>query len=809
VTRSKRDYFCHMNLFSDLARYSFRKALLLQSLLLMVAVGNAQLLYQTVYGQINDAESHQPVAGASVICESCKPVLGTSSDTLGFYKIRIPVGRQSLRVTHVAYQTAEVKDMMVTTGKSVVQNFELHELVIQTGDVSVNGIRNRWINPMASVSVRSLRSQDAVRYAGGFFDPSRMAANFAGVSSGNSDEDNEIIIRGNSPRGILWRIEGIEIPNPNHFAAGQGSTSGAYTAIPTDVLSNFDFFTGSFPAEFGNALSGVMDLNLRNGNSQEKEYTVLLSVIGTELSAEGPFGKNTGSSYLACFRYGDFSYLKYLKLYDEEEVGIIPNTRDWAFKTVFNTSKAGTFSFFTLGGKSEIGDIASSDPGDTGNVTDKDEYKENRSMVIAGLKHLINLKNERSYIRSTLAYTGELSSDQDDVLDSTGNRTVTWQDRYRYSAIRFASLLNYKINPRHSLRSGTSFNYIFGDLFAKNLTGELKYDTLIDSRDKGWYGGVWMQWKYKSPGMLETNTGIHIFSSGISREILAEPRFGLVLQLSEQNSFTLGTGFHSRLDPLSIYNYRIRIDKNTRETANKKLKTTKAFHITTGFNQFFSRALHLTVEGYFQYLYDVPIRESATGQFSILNQSDGLPDVIMANKGKGKNTGIELTLEKPFSNNYYVLATASLFDSKYKAPDGYWYNTFYNTNYVFNLQSGKEFTVGRNKQNVLGIRLRGNYRGGFRYTPVNLISSLKNKRVIYQTWNSYGERLPDFKRIDLGLSYRINKNRYALSFLCDIQNVTDRRNVLRRRFSYQNKSVIPLNSKSVGMVPIVSVRGEF
>jgi hypothetical protein len=772
-------------------------------------MAECQELKQLLYGLVMDADSHQPVPGANVICETCSPVKGVSTDSAGYFRMSLPVDRQTISVSHIAYATVEIKDIQVTTGKAVSLNIEMHEQVIQTGDISVRGTYNRWINPMATVSVRSLRSQDAARYASGYFDPSRMVANFAGVASGNNDDKNEIIIRGNSPRGILWRLEGIEIPNPNHFANGQGASSGGYTAITTDVLSSFDFFTGSFPAEYGNALSGVMDLNLRNGNPEKREHTVMLSVLGTELSAEGPFSKNSGNSYLACFRYADFSYLKLLNIYDEGETSIIPKTRDWAFRTTFNLKKAGSLSLFTLGGVSAVGDKADVNNNDPEIPFDGDEYTEDRKMTISGIKYLVNLPDNRTYIRSTLAYTWELTSDQDANVDTTQKRTVTYYDSFRYPAIRFATLLNHKINQIHSVRAGLNYNYIFGDMFAKRYLGKSMYDTLVSSHTGGWYGGTWLQWKYKSGKLLETNAGLHILWSGINSEVVIEPRFGLILWLSPKSSVTLGSGFHSRLDPLSIYHYRVKVNKKKRDTLNSGLRTTKAFHITAGINYSLNPDLHLNVEAYYQYLFNVPINEIEFGQFSILNQAEGLPDVLLANHGKGKNAGVECTLEKSFSNNYYLLGTASLFNSKYKAPDKKWYNTYYNTNFVYNLQAGKEFPLGKLHEHVPGIRIRANYRGGLRYTPVNMPYSLKYKKIIYEISETYGKRMPDYKRLDMGVTWRINRPKYAVTFMADVQNVTDMRNVLRRKFSYQNKSVVTIDSKSIGMVPILSVRAEF
>ena len=125
------------------------------------------------------------------------------------------------------------------------------------------------------------------RYAGAIDDPARMVSAFAGVN-GNAEGDNDIVVRGNSPRGILWRLEGVEIPNPNHFAS-EGATGGPINALNSNMLGNSDFYTGAFAPEYGNALSGVFDMKLRNGNNEQREYSATLSVLGTDLTAEGPF----------------------------------------------------------------------------------------------------------------------------------------------------------------------------------------------------------------------------------------------------------------------------------------------------------------------------------------------------------------------------------------------------------------------------------------------------------------------------------------------------------------------------------------
>ncbi len=770
---------------------------------------SAQEYTQIITGAIADQESNQPLQRVYVLCESCRPSIVSATDSLGRFKLTVPVGRHSFSFIHLGYLTKQISDIQIGTGKEVFLNIKLAEQVFQTEEISVKASNNRWMNQMATVSVRTLRSEDATRYAAGYFDASRMVTNFAGVNSGNSDDNNEIIIRGNSPRGLLWRLEGIEIPNPNHFANGQGSSGGGYSAITTNVLSSFDFFTGSFPAEYGNAYSGVMDLNLRTGNADNHEFSLALSVLGAEASAEGPINRKKGSSYLFDYRLADFQYLTRLGILDSKDYGIVPRTSDYAFKVSFKTENKGTFDVFAVGGSSEAGDLASANIEELKAGGDLDEFSERQTTAVAGIKHTFSFPNNKTYIRSTIAFTYQFNASSNRKSDTLMNKTVTYNDRFEYPAFRLASVINHKINARHSLRTGITFNQIWGEMYAIKLNSKMLYDTLLNSNGEGWYGSSFAQWKYKSGDVIETNTGLHVLFSGITHEVVFEPRWGMIVRMPGQRSLNFGLGFHSRLEPLSVYHYKVKVSANMRDESNRDLKSAKAFHFTTGFTRNFTKNLQFSWEAYYQYLWAVPITKSNIGQFSVVNSIGGLSDVNLENNGKAKNTGLEFTLEKSFSHQYYLLATASLFNSKYLAPDGFWYNTYFNTNYVYNLLGGKEFQVGKHLQNTFGLKLRANYRGGFRYTPVDVSLSLKNKRIIYQTNQSYSDRLPDFSRLDFGVSYRINNKRNAWILLADIQNVLNTRNILRRKFSFSNKQILTLDSKGIGMVPVLTIRAEF
>jgi len=767
-----------------------------------------QTYNQKLSGVVIDSESRSPLQGANIVVETFSKAGVATTDSVGKFSLMLPPGRHTLRVSYLGYNTRIIKDILVGTGKEVFITADLTESRQQISQIVVNAESRRTINSMATVSVRRLRSQDAARYAGGYYDPLRMVTTMPGVSAGNDDGSNEIIIRGNSPAGLLWRLEGIEIPNPNHLSAGQGASSGAFSSITTNSLSGFDFYTAAFPAEFGNAYSGVMDLNLRSGSTSKREYSLGLSVVGAEVSAEGPLNKISGSSYFGNFRYANFSFLSKYGVIDIEDVGIVPRSMDWAFKTSIKTKKLGTFDFFSIGGSSLVGDLASTDAAEIKSGGDKDEYKEEQFMAVAGIKHMLVLPDSKTYIRTTIGYTYEQNVSDNYTTDTSLKKTLYYEDSFKYPSLRISSQLNHKFNSAISLRVGFTHNSITGNMYARRLLTGIQYDTLINTSNRGWYNSYYFQWKFRPSVPVEINTGLHLFHSGITNELVWEPRIGFVFHLNKGQTINLGAGFHSRLEPLSIYSYRIKTG-NTRNEKNSGLKTIKALHFTVGHNVQFGPDLNMGFEAYLQSLYDVPVALNKLSQYSILNSSYGLPDMILDNNGNGLNYGVELTIEKDFTHNYYFLLAASLFDSRYKAADGNWYNTYYNNGYIFSATGGKEFIIGHKGQNLIGFNIKALDRGGFRYTPVDEKLTLSRKRIVYKTADTYGSHLPPYMRIDLGFSYRLNKANKAWIFMIDIQNVTNRKNIVRKKFSYQAGNIVESYSRSIGLVPVGTIKIEF
>ena len=262
-------------------------------------LGFSQEKTQTVRGIIIDKETKQPLAEASVAVYTTNPVIGTVTNNVGKFRLEnVPVGRQSIEVSFLGYESITLKNIIISSGKEVVLTIELIESILDLEQIVIKTKRSKLkpLNEMATTSVKTFSLEETQRYAASIYDPARMVQSFAGVSGSGEDVGNEIVIRGNSPRGILWRMEGVDVPNPNHFV-NPASSGGGVSMMSASTLSNSEFYTGAFPAEYGNALAGVFDINLRTGNNEKREYAFMLGALGTEISLEGPFSKASNASY--------------------------------------------------------------------------------------------------------------------------------------------------------------------------------------------------------------------------------------------------------------------------------------------------------------------------------------------------------------------------------------------------------------------------------------------------------------------------------------------------------------------------------
>ncbi|MBN2520872.1 MAG: TonB-dependent receptor, partial [Bacteroidales bacterium] len=678
-----------------------------------------------------------------------------------------------------------------------VLEIEMEEKVLDIDEVVIKAYdrKDETINEMAMISARSFTIEETERYAGSLGDPARMVANYAGVMTQN-DSRNDIIIRGNSPMGVLWRLDGIEIPNPNHFNA-VGTTGGPVSMINNNLLTNSDFLTGAFPAEFGNAYSGVFDLNMRTGNNEKREYVGQAGFGGVELGAEGPINREKKSSYLINYRYSVLAFMHYLG-FGTETGSAVPFYQDLSFKFDFPKTKVGRISLFGLGGKSNIKLLADTtdEEGNAYNTSFSNTYYI-ADMGVIGLSHLIFL-NEKTRIKSTVSVYGTTNSTEfDKVYYVKDNSTVKdsivdfYRSKYFDGKISFSSTLKSKINASNNYNIGIIYDYFMGSYDDSVFIDEdNKYRILTEGEGKLPLVRLFGQWQHKFSDEITLYTGLYSQYFKYTENYVIEPRLGLNWQFKSNQSINIGYGKHSMIQPRQTYFSLAQNDINDDyDLSNKNLGFTKSDHYVIGYNYLINKDLRLKAEAYYQDLYNIPISKNEP-TFSMINQGDffGIwsPD-SMINEGTGYNYGVELTFEKFLSKGYYFLLTGSIFDSKYRGYDNVLRNTAFNGNYIVNLLGGYEKKVGK-KNNRMTYDVKLVWAGGKRYVPYtqelhDLIALgediPENMKITsddiedYLDYDkAYKVKYNDYIRFDLRIGYKVNKERYNQEWALDLQNIS-------------------------------------
>ena len=762
----------------------------------------SQTITQTVRGKVIDADTRLGLPGANVIVVNSQPLIGTTADLNGNFRLeKVPVGRKSLQVSYMGYKPVLRPEILVTSGKETILAFELEEDVVQAKEVEVKASidKDRPLNAMAMISARSFSVEECRRYAGSVDDPMRAVANFAGVAVNPEVGSNEIIIRGNSPKGLLWRVDGMDIPNPNHFAY-VGTSGGGFTMFSSQVLANSDFYTAAFPAEYGNALSGVFDMRFRNGNNSRYEFAVQLGLQGLDVSAEGPFARDKPASWLFNYRYSVLGFLQYI---DPGMKNRIPSFQDLSFKINLPTQKAGTFSVIGIGGTSFIKSTPVKDSAQWNTLEDRSLSSLRNKMGALALVHQANLDG-KTYLRSFVSCTYSYIRAENSYLNSSYElqpQDDVMQDNYR---VTISTLLSHKFGRKHTNRTGISFIRLFYDSNIKTLnpfTGI--YSQVNQGRGNSDLLQAFSESKIDASNTFSVNAGLYFQYFLLNRHYSIEPRVAMRWQVAPRHAFSLGYGKHSQAEDVGVYLAEVRVGPEMTVQPNRALNFSRAHHVVLGYDFLILPDLRLKAEAYYQYLYDIPVMPGS--YYSLINSNGSYYNNTLVNGGTGRNAGIDITLEKFLTRQYYYLVTVSLFDSKYKGGDGIERNTRFNSNFVVNMLGGKEWTI--RKKNILGVNLKVSLTGGEYYVPVDLSESQLQHREVLDEAQAYIPRLPGFWYVDLTLTYRTNHKKFSGIWAVQVKNLLNQQPATGYIYNDFTRSVEKV--VSIGILPLISYKVEF
>ncbi|UKJ07683.1 TonB-dependent receptor [Solitalea lacus] len=785
-----------------------KRVLLIYTLLFISQYVLGQQLTQSVRGKVVGKELQDPLSNLIVQLVNAQLTTVTAADG-SFRFSAVPLGRYTLKVSSVGYKSVVMPDIIVNSSKEVVLQVEMEQKVIDLDETTVTAEKWRKDNRMSSMgeatplSSHEFNVQEVNKFAGSLGDPVRMITNNPGVV-GLEDKRNDISVRGNSPMGLLWRLDGVDIPNPNHL--GGVTNGGGISILNTNVLANSSFYTGAFSAEFGNATSSVFDLKMRNGNDEKYEFISQVGFTGLEAGIEGPISKKNKSSFLLNYRYSTLDALNSLGL--KFGVAAIPKYQDVSFKLHFPVNSTSSVSVFGIGGSSDLS-MLDSKPQTGSNKTIQTSGEDlyyGFKMGALGLVYLKSFQNN-SCMRLSLSSTIQRP---DYSIDSVSSSLVPFHDEYFASQEMRTSLQgswSKKWNSHWSARTGVVASRI--DFKANNKLYKndgVAYARTYNSNAQTYFMQAFLELKHKPTERLTFIYGGHWQQLFLNNNLSIEPRISVIWGVNSNSALSLGVGLHSQMQPMMVYFRKI---VNTERMTNRNLDFNKSLHMVIGYDWSLSRNWRMKAESYYQHLYQIPVH-SKFPAFSLINQGEkGVFDFeeSLKNTGTGRNYGVELSLEKIYNKNVYFLFTSSLYNSLYTPSDGKERSTVFNGNYIFNALGGYEALIGARGNKKLAMDVKITYAGGKRYSPLNMSLSEQAHAAVYDDNQMYSRKLKDYFRTDVKVSLRINGLKVSQEWLVAAQNVFNTQNPFEQTY---NKAANNIKTEyQLGLIPVFGFKIEF
>ncbi|ACT93585.1 TonB-dependent receptor [Dyadobacter fermentans] len=762
-------------------------------LLILLAATSAwaQPLTSVIRGSVKDADSGQPLGTATVQLDG----QGTLTDEAGLFRFEgVTTGRHTLTVSFVGYQTRVISEILLESGKENVQEVLLSGTGRQLEEATVSGSRTPAFN-----SVQAITAEQTMRYAATYLDPARVATSFAGVAAAN-DQANGLVVRGNSPNSMQWRLEGVEIVNPNHlsnagtFSDRPTSTGGGVNILSTQLMGTSYFMSGPFPAQYGNAMSAILDMTLRKGNNEKNEFTAQAGLIGLDIAAEGPLSKRNKGSYLVNYRYSFTGLLGAMGVnFGGEDIRF----QDLSFHVEIPTKGNGSFTLFGLGG------ISSNDfTGQKDSLqweTDKDAYniRYKNKMGAAGFT-LTQPTGTRGTYRMAFAISGlNTTRDASPLYPRQLSSGDIEGKNYLYTGkISFNTSYSHRISAKSRLSAG-----IFV-LFQHSDTAP----DWPDDHFRSWTVQPYLNWSWKVAESVTTEVGLHAMISKVRADIAdvhtnIEPRLAVRWQASAASRWTISYGMHSQMQNDMLY--MAPYGMSTR-VLNLHLAPSRGHYLTMGYQRELPKGSSLKLEAYWQHQYDIPVAGDEFRNYSAVNLIEKIPDERFVNEGTARNYGIEVTYQKLLTSDFYLLATGSLYSATYVDRTGVRRDARFNGHHTLSLTAGKEIKSG--DRSIWGINAKILWIGGFRERPIDEAYSQKLNFAI-ESSNIYSVKLRDYFRPDLRIYWKKGHRKYSRTLALDLQNVSGTQNEGYHRYDAFLKQIVV--QKQLGLIPVLSYRWEF
>jgi hypothetical protein len=460
---------------------------------------------------------------------------------------------------------------------------------------------------------------------------------------------------------------------------------------------------------------------------------------------------------------------------------VVPHYQDLNFKVVIPTKKAGTFNITAMGGLSYIQLFDSRLPEDEWTFPEYGQNLANGSNLgVIGISNTCFL-SPSIRLKTNLYATGSKVYTAIDTFTFFKREPAPWAGE-RSSEVKysFSTRLLKKFTKKDNIENGILIDW-YRMQFADSIRARGNFRLNTNVKAEMILLRAFTQWQHRFSDLVSTTAGVNFQYLTLNGSYAVEPRIGMNWIVNDRHTLNFGTGLYSQMQPRVIYYVQAPLPDGSYVQTNRELGFTRSLQVAAGYNFRFNDDFRLKSEIYYQYLFNTPVKATIP-EYSVINQGheffvDRQYADSLVNEGTGENYGIELTLEKFFSKNYFFLVTASLFNSHYTAYDKKIRSTGFNANYAFNAVTGYEFKIGKRKLGVLSLGLRGTWAGGNPYIPYDVEETVATRQTQMDWEQSFVPRYPDYKRISFRIGIARNRPGYSISFLLDLQYRTNYTNI--------------------------------
>ncbi len=764
-----------------------------KQLLLTLAFLTCALLSQaqTLRGTVRDASTGEVISGANLSLRAAPDSLHLSavSDISGQYFFQnLRPGYYTMSIDYSGYRPMIIREINIAGGKETLldvnydQNVDLPMLTI------INSANRRPLQPLSEIP---LTREQTFRFPATFFDPARLAMTYPGVMN-NDDQANGLSVRGNSPAFVRWHLEGTDIVNPNHltnagtFSDRPTAAAGGVLMFSAQLLDNSSLLTGSFPAGYGEALGGIMDMNLRRGNNRQHEFTAQTGLIGLDLSAEGPLFEKGKNSYLVNYRYSTVGLLGQMGIsFGDEEIDF----QDLSFKLNFQGKNGGEWSLFGLGG---LSNNVFEHKTDSASI---DEFKDFFDIDYTSKTGVIGLSNwsplgKKGWVKFSLTASTQSNDRTSESAQYSEYDSYDYVDESKFSG---SATLSQRLSAQWRIMTGVTLTrqyFRYESLLYTQPQETPEHQYLVT---QPWANATWNSLNEKT----SIQAGLHSLIFPYKDRVTVEPRLTVTQILAPNHRLALSGGMYSAIAPLWLL--------------EEELDIQRAWHGGLRYTWNATPEWIFKGEVFWQQQTDVGV-DNTPSTFSLLNENEYkiYQNKTLVYSNAGKNRGLEISAERYFTGGWFALANATLLKSDYRGSDDVWRTSRWHTRYIVNLTGGKEWQRDKRPGQVrsFGINGRLTWTDGLRAMPVDAIASAAAGYTVFDERSGYSIAQRDYVRLDLRVYWKRSfDNRRNSTFAMDFQNVTMRENIA---YQYWDSYTQEVETKyQLGLIPNLSWRLEF